>query len=242
MLGNFANGIFVGIDRWFVKILMTSTAFATYSFAVTMENMLNVFVAPISITMYNNFSTNNAVAHIKAVKQSVLLWGGVIIAVAFPCKWLLECFLTKYLAATGIIFLLFATQMFYVVIKGIYVNYYKVVGMQKRYLIQVLFMTLFSVVSNIILYSVFKSSIAIATATLFTAIAWFIVCEFEETELRYGLNEYISSMILIATYIFCGFKLSPVAGFVAYFSVYALLLVTLLRANIQIMIKFVGRK
>lgn len=58
MLGNFSSSVFTGLDRWFVKLLLTSTNFAMYSFAVSMENIINVFTTPITISMYNYFCKN----------------------------------------------------------------------------------------------------------------------------------------------------------------------------------------
>ena len=43
------------MDRWFVKALMTTLAFAQYSFAVSMENFMNVAVTPVTTTLYNYF-------------------------------------------------------------------------------------------------------------------------------------------------------------------------------------------
>lgn len=38
MLGNFSNTILTSMDRWFIKALMNTYAFAQYSFACSMEN------------------------------------------------------------------------------------------------------------------------------------------------------------------------------------------------------------
>ena len=55
MLGNFSSGIFTGLDRWFVKLLLSAINFAMYSFAVSVESIINVFISPITISMYNYF-------------------------------------------------------------------------------------------------------------------------------------------------------------------------------------------
>lgn len=53
------------------------------------------------------------------------MWGFIVIAAAFPAKWILENYLQKYIFANSIIFTLFASEIFYLVVKGIYVNIYK---------------------------------------------------------------------------------------------------------------------
>lgn len=41
-VGNLSSVVLTSMDRWFVKALMTTLAFAQYSFAVSMENFMNV--------------------------------------------------------------------------------------------------------------------------------------------------------------------------------------------------------
>lgn len=50
MLGNFSSSIITSLDRWFVKFLMDSIFFSQYSFAVSLENIVNVLVTPITIS------------------------------------------------------------------------------------------------------------------------------------------------------------------------------------------------
>ena len=58
MIGNFCNVIFTSIDRIFVQNLLGSIKFAFYSFAISIENLMTVFVTPVSTVMYNYFCNN----------------------------------------------------------------------------------------------------------------------------------------------------------------------------------------
>lgn len=51
-VGNLSSVSLTSMDRWFVKALMDNLAFAQYSFAVSMENFMNVAVTPVTITLY----------------------------------------------------------------------------------------------------------------------------------------------------------------------------------------------
>jgi O-antigen/teichoic acid export membrane protein len=195
---------------------MTSVDFAIFSFEVSMENMLNVFVTPISITLYNNFAKHKDIQHIMKIKSNVLLWGFVVIGAAFPCKWILVNYLKNYSEASDIIFALFATQLFYAVVKGIYVNVYKVMGKQKKYFNQVMLMTAISIILNIILYSVFKSKLAIAFGTLIASIIWFIICEITNKEYRFKKNEILTMFLVLALYLFAGLFMKTNFGCIVY--------------------------
>ena len=216
MLGNFSSGIFTGIDRWFVKILMTSTNFAFYSFAVSTESIINVFMTPITVSMYNYFCKDREINKIKVIKSSTLIWGFVVITAAFPAKFILEKFLHEYFPANKVIFTLFAAQVFYVVIKGIYVNIYKVEKKQNKYFLQMLLMLLIGVVLNIILYMIFRSMLSIAMGTLITSIVWLIICELGHKELRFSIKEYIAITIILIIYLFLGFSMNAVYGGIIY--------------------------
>ena len=151
MLGNFSNNILTGIDRWFIKLLMTTTDFAIYSFAVSVDSLVAIFVNPVTITMYHTLCTIKESDKIREMKRMILLWGCVIMALAFPAKWVIEHFLDKYLHAVELIFLLFATQAFYAVIKGIYVNLFKARKQQQTYFRQ---MILIELASGLYLFTV----------------------------------------------------------------------------------------
>ncbi|RHU09056.1 MULTISPECIES: oligosaccharide flippase family protein [Erysipelotrichaceae] len=69
MLGNFSSSIFTSLDRWFIKALMTNKFFAYYSFAVSLENIVDVFITPITISLYNSFCKNYSIQHILKIKK-----------------------------------------------------------------------------------------------------------------------------------------------------------------------------
>ena len=77
MLGNFSSGLFTGLDRWFIKILMSSANFAFYSFAVSTESIINVFMTPITVSMYNYFCKENSIDKVKKIKSMLIV--GIIL-------------------------------------------------------------------------------------------------------------------------------------------------------------------
>ena len=79
LIGNFCNVIFTSIDRLFIKYFLGTIKFAFYSFAVSIENLMNVFITPISTVMYNYFCNNNGKEDIIRVKKYILLFATFII-------------------------------------------------------------------------------------------------------------------------------------------------------------------
>ena len=64
MLGNFSSTLFTGIDRWFVKFFMATSDFALYSFAVSLENIITVF-----ITMSKDSNVSSFI-----IQESPIFW------------------------------------------------------------------------------------------------------------------------------------------------------------------------
>lgn len=229
MLGNFSSGVFTGIDRWFVKIFLTSVDFAKYSFATSMESIINVFTTPITIAMYNYFCKKPKIDEIKTFKNISLMWGTLVIALAYPAKFILENYLTNYKTANDIIFILFATQIFNIIVKGIYVNIYKSQKKQKKYLIQMICMLILATILDFVFIKIFKSMTLVAIATLITTAIWLIICEFEKNnKIKFNAKEYLYIISILLVYILTGYGFNPIIGFIVYISVLTLLSIILM--------------
>lgn len=216
MLGNFVASFFTTIDRWFVKTLMATANFAYYSFAVSLENIVNTFMRPITVSMYNYFCKKPSIDEITRVKNVTIIYSFVVIAAAYPAKWIMEQFITNYLSAVSIVFPLFAAQGISTIIKGIYVNKYKAEGEQNKYLSQMIGVLLLAIVLNVALYSIFHSMTAIAIATLATNIFWFFYSELKAPEIRCSIKTYIAMLIMIAIYLYSGSVMNSVIGMFVY--------------------------
>lgn len=229
MLGSFISSYFSSIDRWFVKALMTTVHFATYSFAVSMEHMVNTLMTPITVSMYSYFCKKPDITNIRKMKDSSLIYSFVIIASAFPLKWILEVFLSNYMSASEIMFYLFAAQGISTIVRGIYVNKYKAEGQQRWYLLQMIAMLVLAVVLNVVLFWIFRSISAIAAATLITNIVWLVVCEWRDPELRYNGKAILAAAIMLGTYLAAGYYLDAVLGCLIYCVTGLLVGLTLMR-------------
>lgn len=216
MLGDFVTKFFSSLDRWFVKALMDTFSFAMYSFAVSMDNLVNTFMTPVTVSMFNFFCKKPLPQEIRRMKEAALIYSFVIIAGAYPAKWILENFMTDYISSNGIIFPLFAAQGLSAIIKGIYVNKYKAEGQQKEYLFQMISMLILAVVLNAIFFAMYQNAISFAIATLFTNIIWLILCELHNKEIRYSNQAITSIVVLLFIYMFTGYFCNSIVGCIVY--------------------------
>lgn len=231
MLGNFSSILMTSIDRWFVKFLLSTADFAYYSFVVSTEHLITIFINPIITTMYNYICISSDLKYIKKVKRMCLIFALFLVSSAFPIKFILETYLTKYLASRYVLFILFSTEIFFMIIKGIYVNVYKARKQQDKYFKQLVITIALGCILNSIFYSLFRSNEGIAFATLLSICVWYIICSVSVKEIAPDWKELFVVAVSIITFILCGFYIEAIIGFGLYVGVVLLLCLTLMRSD-----------
>ena len=242
MLGNFSNNLFTSIDRWIIKIFMTTLHFAAYSFAASVDSLITVFITPLYITLYNEFCKDHSKERIIYIKKYVLLWGCIIVLFAFPAKWVVQHYMVKYEASISLVFVLASTQVFYAIIKGVYVNYFKALKQQKAYFFQILLMLAISVITGLVMYFVFKSMLAVAFAALVVSVVWLIINEVKFKEIRFKWREWMYLIVLSITYLYCGLFLSSFLGGVIYMVILLVMSFCFLRPQVQALVTMAQKK
>lgn len=238
MLGNFCTVLFTSIDRMFVKYLLGTVKFAYYSFAVSVEGLLNVFITPIVVTMYNYLCTNNAPEKILKIKRILLICVSVILASAFPVKWIINNFITKYKESSNIIFILFGAQLFSIIVRCIYNNLYKAEKRQNRYFKIMIVITIFAFITDVLSYKLSATNEGFAFATLLTSIAWFVIGEIDFVKSRYKLKEYAFIFITVSTYLITGLLINnAIIGCMIYMAVVGILILILVKEEFEYLLK-----
>lgn len=237
LVGNFCNVIFTSIDRIFVKNLLGIVQFAFYSFAVSVENLMNVFITPISTVMYNYFCTHKEKSDIVKVKKYIMLFASVIVIVIFPVKFIVQTWLTKYEKSIIVLFVLFAAQYISIMIKCVHLNLYKAEKKQNKYFGIMINIVLISILLNSIAYQFSHTIIAIAIATLITNIVWFIVGELEFKKYRLNIGDYIYITIILIEFLLCSLVSNAIIGFFIYFIVTVIITFVFEKDNVFRIIK-----
>ena len=233
LIGNFCNVIFTGIDRIFVQNLLGSIKFAFYSFAVSVENLMNVFIAPISTVMYNYLCNNKSKEQIINLKNMILLFASVVVVAIFPAKFIVEIWLQKYLDSLDVLFLLFAAQCITILVRCFHVNLYKAEKKQNRYFIIMMAVVVLSIILNILLFVLIGTMEAIALATLITSIVWFIIGEIDFKEYRMKAKNYIYIFLSIFTFLICGKMGNTILACLIYMAIIFIFMNILMRNTLK---------
>lgn len=216
LIGNFCNVIFTSIDRLFVQNLLGTIKFAFYSFAVSVENLMNVFVTPISTVMYNYFCNNKERNNIVRVKKYIIIFSAIVIIVVFPAKFIIDVWLTKYQESITVLFLLFSAQYISIMVRCVHINLYKSEKKQNRYFKIMVGIVILSIILNFLIYIIFKNMEAIAIATLITNIIWFGIGEMDFKNYRMDKRDYIYIFINLIVFLICGNVKNAIIGCTIY--------------------------
>lgn len=233
MLGTFSDIILTGMDRWFVKATMDDTAFAMYSFSVSVIGMLNIVVSPIATTLFNYFCINKSKDSIKKADGLITLFATGIVAVAFPARFIVELFLKNYEGSNHLLTYLFASQMFYIVLKCYHINLYKAQKKQKRYFSRLVLVIVFGFVFNSVLYYALKTKEAFAIGTLLCGIVWYAMARQDvDVDLKNG-HCALQLTLMALLFVFLGLRCNSIVGFAIYMFCWLAVSFALLKKEIK---------
>lgn len=159
---------------------------------------------------------NHILVRIFHAHGASILMLPLIVSCAFPARFILEVYLTKYIDSAKVMFLLFAAQIFYIIIKSIYVNLYKAQKKQSIYFIKLTAIIVVGFVFNVICYNFYKVKESFAVGTLLSAVCWYFLCLPDFRWIKYNAKEKLYPFIQTCAFLVCGFCFSAIPGFFIY--------------------------
>lgn len=229
MLGTFSSILLTSMDRWFVQYFLGTIEFAMYSFAVSMESFLNVAITPVTLTLYNYFCKGIEREDIDKMRKYLLMFGSLLVGCGFPLKFIVEKWLVHYVSSLNVLFILFSSQIFYVIIKAIYVNLYKACKKQRRYFKKLIVVIFFAFISNYIFYCIWNIKESFAIATLLSALLWLILCQVDFPQYKMCFKEFFYSVVEVFAFILLGVFCNVFIGAVLYLILSIILIIILFK-------------
>ena len=201
MVGNFAYTLFIGIDKWFIQFTMPIRAFSMYSFAGQMLTVVNMFITPISMTLYSNFSRKEDHEFEKKLKKILVCILMVIPIAIYALTFIIEVFMQKYTDAIQITSLLLITQIFLSLNMAVFVNLYKAYQKQNQYFFRLIAALGIAAAADLIVAIIQPNTIAYAFATLISCLAWLGMNIQYFNYLKPGMKETIYVVLLLCIHI-----------------------------------------
>ncbi len=238
LISNFSVAIFVGLDRWFVNAFMGKTEFAMYSFAASMEQLINAFVQPVTNILYNSICRGIKTEKIKKYQTYLLIYGFFLCLSGLFGRILIELILPEYVGASSVIIILFVSQVFSVIVFAVYINYFKAIKESKRMLEQIFYMILLGGVLNFVGYCISHSIEIFAYMTLAVKVIWLFLCMSYKREYAMSKKDLFYTLVLSGAYLYCGIRMDSVIGFICGAFIYVFMTFTIMQKEVKELIRY----
>ncbi|MEN8078824.1 hypothetical protein ABFP60_17790 [Clostridioides difficile] len=219
LIGNLSTMLFYALDRWFIKIFLTTNDFAYYSFSISMMNLINILVSSLSITFYNYLARGKSNEDIKKIKIYLIILGAFCSSAYFIFAGIITIMLKKYIPSLSIIAISFAAYPYIITINALIVNLYKANKKEKKYVRSVFIMVIVSLVYNIIAIILAKKSQSIAIATTLAFITWYIISMMDFKYLSINIKEVLFLGIVTISFLFLSHNIKWFIGIILYLSI-----------------------
>lgn len=176
MMGTIVFAFFSTIGRWLIKWNMTDESFAVYSMAASLMGFVLIFVNAVNKVFYPYLCKYNENKKKNDLLVDVLLFlATMTLPFFFLLKYVIAVVLPKYSASIDIVKILLMTLPAVIIIQSYYINLYKAKRLERIYLRDGVFYTIFSIVVNSFAMFLFKDLNVMAMAAVICSYVWFFV-------------------------------------------------------------------
>lgn len=217
MLGNLAAIFLFSMDRWFVKLFLSTEMFAYYSFAVSMMGLILTLVAAVAMTFYPLLTgCMERPGVVGSIRDRVLVFGGFGASSYFVYALIVQWFLPDYRDALDLVAWLCAGIPVIGVINTLYVNLYKAAKQEQAYCLRVGLMVVISCFFDAAAVAWVGSGEAIALATTTTFFVWFFLPPGFASGARPGSESVLFLLFFLGTFVWTVTTMPPARGLVVF--------------------------
>lgn len=217
MMGGAVDIVFHSIDKYFIKILFTNYEFSMYCFAITLLNVMNVFISAIAQPMYIQLATNlDDIKGRKSYKEILFCFGALSGCAYYAVAIIVKYFIPEYnssLKVTAILFVIFPAVA---VINCLYVNLYKATNQVKKYVAALGIMSVCSLILNFCGVIIYRNYMSIVLATAICYYIWLVYSSRHFEGLKIERRDVIFLTGFMLLYFLLTWISNPWIGFFVY--------------------------
>lgn len=216
-LGNYVNLLFHSIDKQFVNILYSTFSFAQYSFAMSTQTIMTMFITALANPFYPRLAKGDIdKPYIQRLKKLLFIFGAYSGCAYFAVSFCVKHWITKYIPSLDVVAMFFAVFPAMAVINVIYINMYKIKKMLKRYIFTLLGMLGVAALLNYISVLLHGDYVGISLATMISYYVWLLYSQRDFEEIQLDLRDYVYLIGFFAIYFGSKFIGHDIIGFFIY--------------------------
>lgn len=225
MISQFMSIFVVSFDSLIVNLFMDNIDFAMYTFAISIVTFMFQLTAVISKLIFpylKRLKEDKYPEFYENMKMYMILFSAFVMGMSFIFVIIVPIIIPNYTNSLEIIKILGVSVMFKGVQELVCGNFFKVLDIEKNYAKVNSFALIFSIISDIVAFLLFRNTLSIAIASAFTFLIWLFL---SDIALRKKMNivksvSYYIIILIAAIYIICMILNSIVGAFIYFFVVF----------------------
>lgn len=242
VLGNYINTLFVSADKQFVKWFFDNSSFAYYSFGMSMQALMTVFITSIAQPLFPAMAQGRFEdKEYNNIKELLMLFGSLSGLAYFATAIIVKHFIPHYVESLDVVGIYFVVFPAMAVVNCLYINLYKIKNRMKQYVWTLAGILMIAILLNSTAIYFYHHFTAVAIATTVTYYIWFFlgIRQFEFLKLSFGDIVYLliySIGFFMITHHFDGF-----VGMFVYLVFIIVITFLFYRNNLKILAKYVKK-
>lgn len=219
LLGNYVNSLLHSIDKQFIQWFCVVEKFAYYSFALTMQNTMTIFITAVSQPLFPYLASGKIQnkKQFSSIKRMLMMLGSASGLAYFACVFVVKHWIPNYIESLNVIRIYFAVFPAMSVINGLYLNLYKVKKMMHRYIYDLFIMLIAATVANYLAIKLNFGYCGVAFATTLINYLWFLYGQVFFEEFSLEKRDIVFIGLFLLEFFSISKIQSPILGLVLYF-------------------------
>ena len=134
----------------------------------------------------------------------------------FVIGGILKFWLVKYVDAIKVVYILFESQLYFIIIRSVYINLYKARKRQNIYFVKLAIIIVVGFVTNLMAYFIFHNKEGFAIATMVSLLVWLILCQLDFKDFNMSISEIVYLALASITFYCVGVISNPILSFFLY--------------------------
>lgn len=215
--GNYINLLFHAIDKQFVNWFYSVFSFSIYSFAMSMQSIMMIFITALANPFYPRLAKNDITPEfLSQLKELLFMFGAYSGCAYFVVSFFIKHFISKYAASVDVICIFFAVFPAMAVINVLYINLYRIRRMLKKYILTLFLMLSVSAVLGLIAVYFKTDYIGISISTLISYYIWLLYSQKHFDDIKITSRDYAYLTGFFAIYCSSKFISDDILGFFVY--------------------------
>lgn len=238
VLGNYMSTLFVSADKQFIKMFYSNIEFAYYSFGMSMQNIMTVFIRSIAQPLFPAMAQGKFKDdEYNTIKTILMVFGSFSGCAYFATAIIVNRFIPKYIDSLNVVGIYFVVFPAMAVVDCLYINLYKTKGLMVTYIKTLVLVFVTAIILNGCAVMLYKEYTGVAYATTITYYIWYIIGFKQFKFIKFTIRDLIYLIVYMIGFFIITKNSSAFLGMILYFVFVILLAMVFYQKDIKLYIK-----